>query len=110
MIIGDVKSDSLAGIHADGGRNPDASSHGAWISGVNGFMFRGGARNRWVSDVPRSGPVIQPVWPGGISAIPGSEFYIYPMLPRWLTNDANPIRFSSGDVRSSAVTVQEFVP
>jgi penicillin amidase len=103
--------DGLRGIPTDGGfGTPDASSHGARASGVNGFMFGSGPTNRWVSEVSRSGPTSQSVWPGGTSAVPGDQFYIYPMLPRWLTNDANPIRFTSGEVRNDAASVQKFVP
>jgi hypothetical protein len=46
--------------------------------------------------------VIQPVWPGGTSAIPGSDFYFRPMPPRWLNNDADP--------NSSAVATSDAVP
>jgi len=101
----------LAGIPTDGGfGTPDASSHSARATGVNGFMFGSGPTNRWVADVAPSGPVSQSVWPGGTSAIPGNEFYIYPMLPDWLTNDANPIRFKSGDVKSAAVSTVKYRP
>ncbi len=58
----------------------------------------------------RSGPKSQSVWPGGTSAIPGDEFYVFPMLPRWLTNDANPIRFKSGELRKGTSSVTKFVP
>ncbi|MEJ2531010.1 MAG: penicillin acylase family protein [Halioglobus sp.] len=101
----------LRGIPTDGGFGTvDASSHGARAAGVNGFMFSSGPTNRWVSDVPRQGPYSQSVWPGGTSAVPGDAFYIYPMLPRWLTNDAKPIRFKSGDVNQGASRVEKFTP
>jgi penicillin amidase len=103
--------DNLSGIPTDGGfGTPDASSHSARASGVNGFMFGGGPTNRWVSDVPPSGPGSQSVWPGGTSAVPGDMFYVYPMLPRWLTNDANPIRFKSGDLKHGTYRVQKYRP
>jgi hypothetical protein len=73
-------------------------------------MFGSGPTNRWVADVAPSGPVSQSVWPGGTSAIPGNQFYVYPMLPDWLTNDANPIRFKSGDVKSAAVSTVKYRP
>ena len=101
----------LRGIPTDGGfGTPDASSHSARATGVNGFMFGSGPTNRWVADVPRSGPYSQSVWPGGTSAVPGSDFYIYPMLPRWLTNDAKSIRFKSGEIKQGAFSEQKFKP
>ncbi len=103
--------DNLPGIPTDGGfGTPDASSHSARASGVNGFMFGGGPTNRWVANVRPSGPGSQSVWPGGTSAVPGDKFYVYPMLPRWLTNDANPIRFKSGDLKHGTDSVQKFRP
>ncbi len=101
----------LPGVPTDGGFGVvDASSHSARGAGVNGFRFGSGPTNRWVSDVGRSGPKSQSVWPGGTSAIPGDEFYVFPMLPRWLTNDANPIRFKSGELRKGTSSVTKFVP
>jgi penicillin amidase len=101
----------LPGVPTDGGFGVvDASSHNARATGVNGFRFGSGPTNRWVADVGRSGPKSQSVWPGGTSAIPGDEFYVFPMLPRWLTNDANPIRFKSGDLRKGTSSVTKFKP
>lgn len=101
----------LPGIPTDGGFSTvDASSHGASATGVNGFMFGSGPTNRMVVEVPRSGPMASSVWPGGTSAVPGDTFYLLPMLPRWLTNDANPIRFRSGEVAAGQVGVESFVP
>ncbi len=103
--------DNLPGIPTDGGfGTPDASSHSARASGVNGFMFGSGPTNRWVANVRRSGPVSQSVWPGGTSAVPGDTFYVYPKLPGWLTNDANPIRFTFGDLRRGEYSEQRFRP
>ena len=82
----------------------------ARAAGVDGFMFGSGPTNRWVSEVPPPGPVSQSVWPGGTSAIPGDTFYVFPMLPRWLTNDANPIRFRPGDLRKGTYSEQKFRP
>jgi penicillin amidase len=103
--------DGLRGIPTDGGfGTADASSHNARAAGVDGFMFGSGPTNRWVSEVPPPGPVSQSVWPGGTSAIPGDTFYVFPMLPRWLTNDANPIRFRPGDLRGGTYSEQKFRP
>ena len=56
------------------------------------------------------GPTRESVWPGGTSAVSGDEFYIYPMLPRWLTNDAGPIQFRSVDIAGSAATEIKLIP
>ncbi len=103
--------ENLSGIPTDGGfGTPDASSHSVRASSVNDFMFGRGPTNRWVANVPRSGPVSQSVWPGGTSAVPGDEFYVYPMLPRWLTNDANLIRFKSGDIKRGSASRIKYRP
>lgn len=101
----------LPGIPTDGGFSTvDASSHNASATGVNGFMFGSGPTNRMVVEMPRSGPVGRSVWPGGTSAVPGEPFYILPMLPRWLTNDSNPLRFRESDVRAAQFSVQRYTP
>lgn len=101
----------LPGIPTDGGFSTvDASSHSTSATGVNGFMFGSGPTNRMVVELPRSGPRARSVWPGGTSAVPGEPFYVLPMLPRWLTNDANPLRFRSGEIKAGEFSEQVFVP
>lgn len=101
----------LPGIPTDGGFGTvDAASHSATATGVNGFMFGSGPTNRMVVEFRRSGPSARSVWPGGTSAVPGDEFYLFPMLPRWLTNDANPLRFRLRDVRAGMQDIQRFRP
>jgi len=101
----------LPGIPTDGGFGTvDASSHGASATGVNGFMFGSGPTNRMVVEFRPFGPSARSVWPGGTSAVPGDEFYLFPMLPRWLTNDANPLRFRLRDVRAGMQDIQRFRP
>lgn len=101
----------LPGIPTDGGFSTvDASSHSTSATGVNGFMFGSGPTNRMVVELPRSGPQAKSVWPGGTSAVPGEPFYVLPMLPRWLTNDANPLRFRSGEIRAGVHSVEVFTP
>jgi len=101
----------LPRIPTDGGFSTvDASSHGASATGVNGFMFGSGPTNRMVVELRRSGPSARSVWPGGTSAVPGDEFYLFPMLPRWLTNDASPLRFRLRDVRAGMQDIQRFRP
>ena len=101
----------MPGIPTDGGFSTvDASSHSTSATGVNGFMFGSGPTNRMVVELSRSGPQAQSVWPGGTSAVPGEPFYVLPMLPRWLTNDANPLRFRSGEIRAGEHSVEVFTP
>jgi len=90
---------SLPGIPTDGGFGTvDAASHSARADTVNGFMFASGPTNRLVVQVNRAGMRAESVWPGGTSAVPGDPFYVYPMLPRWLTNNADPLRFNAGSL------------
>jgi hypothetical protein len=42
--------------------------------------------------------------------VPGDEFYLYPMLPRWLANDAEPIRFRFIDVLRGRAETTVFRP
>ena len=101
----------LPGIPTDGGFSTvDASSHSTSATGVNGFMFGSGPTNRMVVELPRSGPRARSVWPGGTSAVPGEPFYVLPMLPRWLSNDVNPLRFRSGEIKAGEFSEQVFVP
>jgi len=87
---------SLPGIPTDGGFGVvDASSHSARADGVNSFMYSSGATNRLVVEGRRFNLKAESVWPSGVSAVPGNEFYIYPMLPNWLSNDAQPLRFTT---------------
>ena len=90
---------TLPGIPTDGGLGTvDAASHNARADSVNGFMFSSGPTNRLVMKVQPGGIEAVSIWPGGTSAVPGNPFYIDPMLPRWLTNDADPLRFSAADL------------
>ena len=101
----------LPGVATDGGFGTvDASSHAVTASGVNGFMFGSGPTNRMVVEVGRNGPRGQSVWPSGVSAVPGDTFYLVPMLPRWLTNDANPLRFRSVELLTGRYQWQTFTP
>lgn len=85
----------LPGIPVDGGFGVvDASSHSARADDVNDFMFGSGATNRLVVEARRWRMRAESVWPGGVSAVPGNTFYLQPMLPNWLSNDAQPLRFT----------------
>lgn len=86
---------SLPGIPTDGGFGVvDASSHSARADSVNDFMYGSGATNRMVVEGRPFNLKAKSVWPGGTSAVPGNEFYLVPMLPNWLSNDAQPLRFN----------------
>ena len=105
--------EGLRGVPTDGGFGTvDASSHSARAQGIDGFMFGSGPTNRWVTDAKRNGriPRSQSVWPGGTSAIPGDEFYVYPMLPNWLTNDASEVRFKLNRIYQARSSVTVFKP
>ena len=85
----------LPGIPVDGGFGVvDASSHSARADDVTDFMFGSGATNRLVVEARRWRMRAESVWPGGVSAVPGNTFYLQPMLPNWLSNDAQPLRFT----------------
>lgn len=101
----------LPGIPTDGGFSTvDASSHNASATGVNGFMFGSGPTNRMVVEVLPYSPLGRSVWPSGTSAVPGDRFYLLPMLPRWLTNDSNPLRFRTLALRRGTAEEEIFTP
>lgn len=102
---------SLRGISVDGGFGVvDASSHSARADSVNGFMFGSGATNRLVVEGRRFNLKAQSVWPSGVSALPSSPFYIEPMLTNWLSNDAQPLRFTLWEVLSGVHSSQLVLP
>lgn len=89
----------LDGIPTDGGfETVDVAPHDARGSGSDGFMYFYGPANRWVSELKPTGPESQSAWPGGTSAVPGDPFYLNPLLERWLSNDAGPVRFDVKDI------------
>jgi penicillin amidase len=101
----------LRGIPTDGGLGTvDAAANDVRGHGPDGFMFDRGPTNRWVSDVTPAGPRSQSAWPGGTSAVPGDPFYLFPMLPRWLANDAEAVRFSAGEVNLGCLGTTVFDP
>jgi penicillin amidase len=101
----------LAGIPTDGGFGTvDASSHPARAATADGFMFNHGPSNRLVVELSR-GPRkrAESVWPGGVSAVPGTPGYVN-LLPLWLTNDTVPLLFTEGELMREASEVQRFEP
>ncbi len=102
---------NLRGIPTDGGFGTvDASSHSARATGIDGFMFDSGPTNRLVVEMARGGPSqAESVWPGGTNAVPGNKFYVN-QLPYWLTNDAIPLWFRTGEVLRNASGAVIFLP
>ena len=101
----------LAGIPTDGGFGVvDASSHDPRAASADGFMFSSGPSNRLVVELSR-GPRkrAESVWPGGVSAVPGSPGYLN-LLPLWLTNDTVPLPFTAGELLRGATSVERFLP
>ena len=102
---------SLRGIPTDGGFGVvDASSHSARADSVDGFMYSHGATNRLVVEGRPFNLKAESVWPSGVSAVPGNKFYIVPMLPNWLTNDAQPLRYNALELIKGFDSTQFFVP
>ena len=101
----------LDGIPTDGGfYTVDAAGRDVRASGIDGFAFGRGPASRWVSDVTRWGPRSTGNWPGGTSAVPGDPFYVFPMLPRWLSNDMELVRFTLTDVLRGRYDTTVFDP
>ncbi len=82
----------LPGIPTDGGLHTvDLGNHPISRDNSNGFMFAGGPASRFVATVEPDGIEAVSSLPGGESGVPGSRFNLN-LLPRWLTNDAYPLR------------------
>jgi penicillin G amidase len=101
----------LPGIPTDGGFDTvDASSHDARADAADEFMFGGGPANRFVGEPRAPGRVVaESSLPGGTSGVPGERFYVN-LLPRWLTNDAFPLRQRVGDLDAATASATELVP
>jgi penicillin amidase len=101
----------LPGIPTDGGFDTvDASSHDARADASNDFMFGSGPANRFVGEPRAPGRVVaESSLPGGTSGVPGERFYVN-LLPRWLTNDAFPLRQRLDDLDAATVSATELVP
>ena len=102
----------IPGIPTDGGFNVvDASSHSARADEWDEFDFGGGPVRRYAAELaPGKGGRSESIWAGGTSGVPfpGNPFYSN-LLPRWLVNDAIPVRLSPGAARPGGYTIK-FVP
>ena len=56
-------------------------------------MFGHGPSNRLVVSLAHGAEHAESVWPGGVSALPDSKFYVN-LLPLWLANDTVRLLFS----------------
>ncbi len=101
----------LAGIPTDGGFSVvDASSHDPRAASVDAFMFSSGPSNRLVVELSRGHRKrAESVWPGGVSAVPGTPGYVN-LLPLWLTNDTVPLLFTTGELIRGASSAERFLP
>jgi penicillin G amidase len=89
---------NLAGIPTDGGLHTvDLGNHQFNRNNSNGFMFTAGPSRRYVASLESDGIKSVSSLPGGESGVPGSRFYLN-LLPRWLTNEAFPLRTDALDV------------
>jgi penicillin amidase len=100
----------LDGIPTDGGFNTvDASSHNARADSVNEFTFGGGPVRRFVASPRWFGMRAESALPGGTSEHLGSPYYVN-LLPRWLTNEAYPVRLRPIDLIGAIDSVVDYVP
>jgi len=84
----------LAGVATDGGLGTvDVAAHDPRAQSVDDFMFGHGPSNRLVVSLAHGAEHAESVWPGGVSALPDSKFYVN-LLPLWLANDTVRLLFS----------------
>jgi len=102
---------ALAGIPTDGGVGTvDVAAHDPRAQSVDDFMFAHGPSNRLVVSLAHHAEHAESVWPGGVSALPDSRFYVN-LLPLWLTNDTVPLLFTRDALEDAPrVTTTRFVP
>src|SRR5713101_3434959 len=100
----------LLGIPKQGGFGVvDASAHDPRADSVNSFMFGSGPSNRLVVSLAAEALRAESVWPGGVSALPSSPFYLN-LLPLWLRNQTVPLLTRQPDLERSLASVTRFVP
>jgi penicillin amidase len=101
----------LAGLPTDGGfQTVDSAGHPVRAASADAFRFDHGPSNRLVVELSR-GPRkrAESVWPGGVSAVPGTPGYLN-LLPLWLTNDTVPLLFTEGELLRGASSVEVYTP
>ena len=95
----------LAGIPTDGGFSTvDASSHGARATSANAFMFSAGPVRRFVGEVRPGQTRAESIWAGGRSGVLGDPSYTL-FLPKWLANEAVPLKLGVGEALRGAQSV-----
>jgi penicillin amidase len=100
----------LLGIPKQGGFGVvDASAHDPRADSVDSFKFGSGPSNRLVVSLVGDQPRAESVWPGGVSALPASPFYLN-LLPLWLRNETVPLLTRQRDLARSTASVTHFVP
>lgn len=101
----------LAGLPVDGGfQTVDSAIHPVRAASADAFMFDHGPSNRLAVELSR-GPHerAESVWPGGVSAVPGTSGYLN-LLPLWLTNDTVPLLFTEAELLRGASAVEVLAP
>jgi penicillin amidase len=100
----------LLGIPKQGGFGVvDASAHDARADSVDSFKFSSGPSNRLVVSLEAGEVSARSVWPGGVSAIPTSPFYLN-LLPLWLRNQTVPLFTRQSDLAHHTYSMTRFVP
>jgi penicillin amidase len=100
----------LRGIPKQGGFGVvDASAHDPRADSENSFTFGSGPSNRLVVSLSPEDLRAQSVWPGGVSALPSSPFYLN-LLPLWLRNQTVPLLTDPKDLSRSSISVTHFAP
>jgi penicillin G amidase len=100
----------LHGIPKQGGFGVvDASAHDPRADSVDSFMFSSGPSNRLVVSLEAEEVRARSVWPGGVSAVPTSPYYLN-LLPLWLRNQTVPLLTRPRELAHDTASVTRFVP
>jgi penicillin amidase len=100
----------LLGIPKQGGFGVvDASAHDPRADSVDSFMFSSGPSNRLVVSLESEEVRARSVWPGGVSAVPTSPYYLN-LLPLWLRNQTVRLLTRHRDLAHDTASVTHFVP
>jgi len=100
----------LAGVPTDGGLGTvDVAAHDPRAQSVDDFMFAHGPSNRLVVSLAHGAEHAESAWPGGVSALPDSKFYLN-LLPLWLTNDTVRLLFGRDALEHGDLMTTRFEP